>query len=128
MYELLTLQGGAALYDATMSFAEQLQPALVRNWRVVRYETLMADFTQELRAICAFLGLEWVDGMDDFGPRARKREHATPSTAQLARGLDRSGIGHWKHYAAPLQPVMSTLTRWVEQLGYPASPSAQSSE
>jgi Flp pilus assembly protein TadD len=128
MYELLTLQGGAALYDATMSFAEQLQPALARNWRVVRYETLMADFTQELRAICAFLGLEWVDGMDDFAPRARKREHATPSTAQLARGLDRSGIGHWKHYAAPLQPVMPTLTRWVDQLGYPASPLTQSSE
>jgi tetratricopeptide (TPR) repeat protein len=128
MYELLTLQGGAALYDQTMSFAAQLEPHLASNWRAVRYESLMADFGEELRAICAFLGLDWVEGMDDFAPRARKREHATPSTAQLARGLDRSGIEHWKHYAAPLEAVMSTLNPWVERLGYAATSTAKTSE
>jgi tetratricopeptide (TPR) repeat protein len=127
MYELLTLQGGAALYDQTMSFAAQLEPHLASNWRAVRYESLMADFGEELRAICTFLGLDWVEGMDDFAPRARKREHATPSTAQLARGLDRSGIEHWKHYAAPLEAVMPMLTPWVERLGYAAS-TARNSE
>jgi Flp pilus assembly protein TadD len=128
MYELLTLQGGAALYDETMSFGEHFQPALAANWRVVRYETLMADFEQELRAICTFVGLEWVEGMQDFAPRARTREHATPSTAQLARGLDRSGIEHWKHYRAPLEPVMPLLNRWVERLGYAPSSEPQRSE
>jgi tetratricopeptide (TPR) repeat protein len=128
MYELLTLQGGAALYDQTMSFAAQLEPHLASNWRAVRYESLMADFGEELRAICTFLGLDWVEGMDDFAPRARKREHATPSTAQLARGLDRSGIEHWKHYAAPLEAVMPTLNPWVERLGYAATSAAKTSE
>jgi hypothetical protein len=111
-----------------MSFAAQLEPHLASNWRAVRYESLMADFGEELRAICAFLGLDWVEGMDDFAPRARKREHATPSTAQLARGLDRSGIEHWKHYAAPLEAVMSTLNPWVERLGYAATSTAKTSE
>jgi hypothetical protein len=58
--------------------------------------------------------------MDDFASRARTREHATPSTAQLARGLDRSGVGHWRHYSARLEPILPTLARWVERLGYPA--------
>ena len=120
MYELLTLPGAAAFYDAVMGFAEQMQPSIGVNWHVVRYESLMADFAQQTRAICGFLGLEWVDGMDDFASRARAREHATPSTAQLARGLDRSGVAHWRHYSAPLEPILPTLSRWVERLGYPA--------
>jgi tetratricopeptide (TPR) repeat protein len=120
MYELLTLPGAAAFYDAVMDFAEQLQPIIGVNWQVVRYESVMADFAQQLRAICRFIGLEWVDGMDDFASRARTREHATPSTAQLARGLDRSSVAHWQHYSAQLQPILPTLNRWVERLGYPA--------
>ena len=120
MYELLTLPGAAAFYDAVMAFADEVQPLFGVNWHVVRYESLMADFAQQMRAICGFLGLEWVDGMDDFASRARAREHATPSTAQLARGLDRSGLAHWRHYSAPLEPILPTLRRWVEHLGYPA--------
>lgn len=120
MYELLTLPGAAALYDTVADFAEQLRPLFGDHWRVVRYESLMADFTQELRAICEFLKLEWVEGMEDFGARARTREHATPSTAQLARGLNRSSLAHWRNYGAELAPVLPTLSRWVERLGYPA--------
>jgi Flp pilus assembly protein TadD len=120
MYELLTLPGAAALYDAVMALADEVQPLFGVNWHVVRYESLMADFAQQTRAICGFLGLEWVDGMDDFASRARAREHATPSTAQLARGLDRSGLAHWRHYRAPLEPILPMLRRWVEHLGYPA--------
>jgi tetratricopeptide (TPR) repeat protein len=120
MYELLTLPGAAAFYDAVMSFADQLQPLLGLDWHIVHYESLVADLAQETRAICDFLRLEWVAGMDDFATRVQAREHATPSTAQLARGLDRSGIGQWKHYGAPLQPILPVLRRWVERLGYPA--------
>jgi tetratricopeptide (TPR) repeat protein len=120
MYELLTLPGAAAFYDAVMEFAETWPPLMGERWQVVRYESLMADFAKETRAICAFIGLEWIDGMDNFGQRARTREHATPSTAQLARGLDRSGVGHWQHYRAQLEPVLPNLARWVERLAYPA--------
>jgi hypothetical protein len=120
MYELLTLPGAAAFYDAVMSFADQVQPRLGLDWRVVRYETLVADLVPQSRSICDFLGIEWVAGMGDFAARVQAREHATPSTAQLARGLDRSGIEHWRHYDAPLQPVLPALSHWVERLAYPA--------
>ena len=120
MYELLTLSGAAAFYDVVMGFADQARPLLGLDWHVVRYEDLMADFEPRMGEICAYLGIEWVAGLGDFATRAQAREQSTPSTAQLARGLDPSGIGHWRHYAAQLQPVMPALGHWVERLGYPA--------
>jgi Flp pilus assembly protein TadD len=117
-YELLTLPGAAALYDGVMGFAQVMRPAFGASWHVVRYETLVADFARQMRAICEFLGLEWIEGMDDFGNRARERERSTPSTAQLARGLDRSRTVHWKHYGAALEPILPTLDKWVERFEY----------
>jgi tetratricopeptide (TPR) repeat protein len=116
MYELLTLPGAAAFYDAVMHFADQVRPLLRLDWREVRYESLVADFAQETREICAFLSLEWQADMGDFAARVQVREHATPSTAQLARGLDRSGIDHWKNYSTQLQPILAVLEPWVQRL------------
>jgi hypothetical protein len=99
--------------------SELARPLFGPQWHDVRYEHLMADFAGQMRAICQFLGIEWMDGMQAFAARVQSREHATPSTAQLARGLDRSGIGHWQHYRAALEPVQPLLARWVERLGAP---------
>jgi tetratricopeptide (TPR) repeat protein len=120
MYELLTLSGGAAFYDAVMEFADQVRPLLGLGWHVVRYESLVGGFEQEMRAVCEFLNLEGVGGMGDFAARVQQRERATPSTAQLARGLVRSALDTWRHYNTPLQPVLPLLDPWVERLGYPA--------
>ena len=116
MYELLTLPGAAAFYAAVMHFADRVRPLLGLDWHEVRYETLMADLAQETRAICEFLGLKWQADMSDFAARVQAREHATPSTAQLARGLDRSGLDHWKNYSAQLQPILAVLEPWVQRL------------
>jgi len=117
-YEFLTLPGAAALYDTTMKLGELMRPVFGANWRELRYESLVADFAGQTRAITEFLGLEWIDGMDDFALRARERERSTPSTAQLARGLDRSRPVHWTHYRTALEPVLPTLAKWVERFGY----------
>jgi len=118
MYELLTLPGAASLYDAVMHFAAQVRPQLGLDWREVCYERLVGDLAGETRAICEFLGVEWVAGMGDFAARVQAREHATPSTAQLARGLDRSGIDQWKNYHAQLQPILAVIEPWVQRLGH----------
>jgi hypothetical protein len=120
MYELLTLPGAAAFYGAVMQFAEHMQAAVDLDWRVVRYETLATDFARETRAICEFLGLEWSAGMDDFAGRVQSRDHATPSTAQLSRGLDRSSIEQWRNYSAQLAPILPLLQPWIERFSYPA--------
>ena len=118
MYELLTLPGAAAFYDAVMGFADQVRPLLGLDWREVRYESLTEDLARETRGVCSFLGIEPVTGMADFAARAQGREHATPSTAQLARGLDRSGIGQWRNYQEPLRAILPVLRPWAERFGY----------
>ncbi len=118
MYELLTLPGAAAFYDAVMGFAEKVRPLLKLDWHVVRYESLVNDLVGETRAICEFLGLETVDGMSDFAGRVQAREHATPSTAQLAQGLTRTGLEQWRHYERELNQVLPALRRWVDHFGY----------
>jgi hypothetical protein len=102
-----------------MRLAELARPLLGLDWQVVRYESLVEELAPQLRIICDYLGLDWVDNLGDFAVRAQAREHATPSTAQLARGLDSSGIGHWRHYRAALEPVLPLLNPWVQRLGYP---------
>jgi tetratricopeptide (TPR) repeat protein len=118
MYQFLTLPGAAAFYDATMTFKAQLDTVAQLDQRAVRHEDLLADFEGELKAICGFIGLEWRDTMRDVAARTGERAIATPSTAQLARGLSTDGMGQWRPYAAHMASALATLNSWVERLGY----------
>jgi hypothetical protein len=62
--------------------------------------------------------------MTRFAERARKRRIRTPSAPQVRRGLYATGVGQWKRYADHLAPVMPTLERWAETLGYAREPAA----
>ena len=117
MYQMLTLDGAARFYAAVMSFADTARPILGLAWRDVRYEAVMADFDGEIRSLCEYLGLTWSQSMGSFAHRVQSREHSTPSTAQLARGLDRSGVGQWRSYAMRLAPVQPMLQPWIDRLG-----------
>jgi hypothetical protein len=101
-----------------MTFADAAMPALARPWHTVRYETLVGGLETEVRGICEFIGVEWVAEMSDFAARVQAREHATPSTAQLSRGLVTSGLEHWRHYELALQPLMPILEPWLRRFGY----------
>jgi hypothetical protein len=71
-----------------------------------------------MRAVCDFIGIEWIDGMGEFAQRVQDREHATPSTAQLSQGLVTSATAQWHHYELQLAPVLPALKPWIERLGY----------
>jgi len=118
MYEFLTLSGAADFYAAVMGFADRARPLVSLAWRTVRYETLVGDFERETESLCEFLNLEPVAAMGDFAGRVQARERATPSTAQLARGLAHSAIDTWRHYEKPLEAILPVLDPWVERLGY----------
>jgi tetratricopeptide (TPR) repeat protein len=118
MYQLLTLDGAAAYYDAVMRLSEQYRNLLPLPQHVVRYESLVEDFEGTARAACGFLGIEWNPGLVDFAARARARGISTPSAAQVARGLNREGQGAWRRYAKQMAPVLPLLEPWVRQFGY----------
>ena len=119
-YQLLTLPGVAGYYDVAMRLADLLQPAMAGNTLVVRHEALVADFDTVVGEVGAFLGLPWSDTVRNFADQARDRAVATPSGAQLSRGLSAEGVGAWRRYREQLAPILPALGAWVERFGYPA--------
>ena len=120
MYQLLTLEGAAAFYDAVMGLSERYREILPLAQHIVRYESLVEDFEGTVRSACDFLGLEWDTGMADFAARARSRGISTPSAAQVARGLNREGQGAWRRYERQMNSILPLLAPWVERFGYPS--------
>ena len=121
MYQLLTLEGAAAFYDAVMRLSELYRGLLPLPQHIARYESLVEDFEGTARAVCNFLGLNWDEAMAEFAAKARARGISTPSAAQVARGLNRDGQGAWRRYREQMAPVLPILERWVERFGYEAS-------
>ena len=119
MYQLTTLEGTAAYYDAVMALASAYVARLPLKLHVVRYESLVEDFETQARAACAFVGLDWSEEVKDFAEKARQRSINTPSSAQVVKGLYGEGAGQWRRYRQGLAPVMDVLKPWVETLGYP---------
>ena len=121
MYQLLTLDGAATYYHAMMRLSQIYHAMLPSPQHVVRYESLVEDFEGTVRSACDFLGLEWDQRMADFATTAHSRGISTPSSAQLARGLNREGQGVWRRYREQMAPVLPLLEPWVQRFGYEPS-------
>ena len=119
-YQLLTLTGAAEYYATTMRLAGRFQELLGLKTHVVVHEQVVANLAAEAEAACRFLDLTYTPAMLDFAARSRDRDIATPSAAQLARGLNPEGAGQWRHYRAGLAPVLPVLEPFALAFGYPA--------
>ncbi|MGC9953364.1 MAG: sulfotransferase [Rhizomicrobium sp.] len=119
MYEFLTIEGAARFYAAVMHLSALYREKFGLAWHVVRHESVVDDFEAETGKVCDFLGVEWTEEMRQFTQRAKARPIATPSAVQVARGLNREGVGQWRNYAKELEPALPFLKPWIEQFGYP---------
>ncbi len=117
MFEFLTLEGAARYYDAVMRLATLSRERLPLAFAEVRHEAVVADFDGEVARLLDFIGAPWNASVRDFAAQARGVPK-TPSTAQVARGLNADGVGQWRRYRAQLTPVAPLLTPWVEKFGY----------
>jgi Tfp pilus assembly protein PilF len=116
--EFTTLERAARHYAALMELIEAAQAHFALNLHTIRYEGLVRDFEQETRAMCAFLGLEWSEGLRRFDRTAKRRGVATASAGQVRKGLY-DGSGQWRPYADYFAPMMPILAPWIEKFGYP---------
>ncbi|MBV9991841.1 MAG: sulfotransferase [Alphaproteobacteria bacterium] len=117
-FELLTLDGAARFYDATMRLTEIYRARLPVKLHALRHEDLVSDFETQMTRLCAFLGIAFDESMRNFAGRARRNVVATPSGAQLLKGLNAQGVGQWRRYADEMAPVLATLDPWVTRFGY----------
>jgi len=120
MFEFLTLEGAAGLYDAVMSLAVVARATLALNVREVRHEAVVADFDAEVADILDFIGAGWDPAVRTFADRVGGQAR-TPSYPQLARGLNADGVGQWRRYQAQLAPILGRLEPWIARFGYPPS-------
>lgn len=118
-YEFTDLERAARHYDALMTLTELCFEKLPLRRFVLRYEDLVRDFDEVTQALCAFLDLEWTEGLRDFNTSAAKRNVTTASVSQVRKGLYDGG-GQWKLYEDRLAPVLPILEPWIEKFGYSA--------
>ncbi|HEY6578031.1 MAG TPA: sulfotransferase, partial [Rhizomicrobium sp.] len=119
-YQLLSLEDTARFYDSVMRLADIYRAKLPLDLCEARHEILIANFDEESRKICEFIGMPWLDRMRDFAERAPKRAIVTPSGGQIARGLNSEGVGYWRRYRTQIEPILPILQPWVERFGYAA--------
>jgi Flp pilus assembly protein TadD len=118
--QFLTLEGAARFFDAVMTLADAYRAGLPDlPLRIQPYEALVDDFEGQTRAILDFVGLPWDAAVAGFADRAADAAVATPSAGQIARGLNREGVGAWRRYAASLAEVQPILAPWIARFGYP---------
>jgi tetratricopeptide (TPR) repeat protein len=120
-FEFLTLDGTARFYDAVMRLGQIYRDKLPLDVFDVRHEALVDDFDGQTRALCAFMGIPWDDAMRRFSDRSKIGAISTVSGSQIARGLNRDGMGQWRRYADELAAVLPIIQPWVEKFGYSAT-------
>ena len=111
-FQMATIRDTANHYAAAMAL---LQANLTRTAAPVfdlDYETFVADFEANARAMVAFAGLDWNDAALNFSKAAAERKLRTASAAQVRSGLY-DGSGQWKRYADYLAPVLPVLAPWI---------------
>ncbi|WP_159982522.1 MULTISPECIES: tetratricopeptide repeat-containing sulfotransferase family protein [unclassified Novosphingobium] len=111
------LTEAASHYAALMQLTERCRERLPLAFHEVRYDRLVADFENTVRAMAAFVGLEWTEAFRRFDRTAQARGVQTASVTQVRRGLY-DGRGQWHRYAAQLAPALPILAPWVEKFGF----------
>jgi len=101
-------------FDFWYQQAALLRPAV----HEIRYETFVADFAQQVRAISDFLELPWNDAMLAPAEHARAKGFiSTPSYSQVVQPVNSKSVGRWKRYeqhlAAAIPQIQPYLERWA---------------
>ena len=115
---LLTWEGTARLYAATLAWWAHIRPRLSLQVLDLRYEAVIADFEAACRPMFGFLGLAWTDAARDFHTGAAGRFIASPSRNQVSRPLYATSVGRWRRHASQFAAVDGMLAPAVEALGY----------
>ena len=119
MANMTTLEDAARLYDAAQQAwtrATELLPIEVKR---IRYEAMIYDLETEMRALLAFLGLEWdASVLDNRGSAARRAHIRTASYSQVTEPIYRRAVARWERYRAQLEPIIPIVAPWAERMGY----------
>jgi Flp pilus assembly protein TadD len=119
MANFLDLESAAQLYDLSFANWEKARALFDLPVAPVVYERLVEDQARELKPAFAELGLAWPEGEFDHREAARARGTvATASYAQVTEPIYKRAAGRWHRYFAQLEPILPSLSPWIERHGY----------
>ena len=119
MASFLSLEQTARLYALAMRRWQWCAANLAMDVHVVRYESLVNDFEDQVQAMLGFLGLPWDDKVLEHVEGAKRRGRInTPSYHQVAQPIYRHAVYRWRHYAGHLQSILPTLRPFIQDFGY----------
>lgn len=104
-------------YVRLMAHFDAVLPGRVHR---VLYERMVDDTEAEVRSLLAYCGLPFEDACLRF--YQNQRPVRTASSEQVRQPIYREGVDHWRHYAAWLGPLESTLGPVLDR--YPDVPGA----
>lgn len=119
-YEFLQLRDCANYYESVMRLADFCFRKLPLNVLRIRYEDLVENFEERVRAVCEFVNIDWEESMRGFRRGVQSINIGSVSAPQVRRGLYKGATGQWRRYREQLDPVLPILQPWVETLGYPS--------
>lgn len=105
----------ARIMDLVAHYRAEM-PAL--NYRMIRYEAVIAEQAATTAGILDFLGLDFDPACITF--HHNRRYARTASYAQVSEPLYDRSVGRWRHYRRQLEPVLPILSPAMERLGYTA--------
>jgi len=118
MFQMLNLNTAVSYYNQVMSVIVEIRDANAFPMHFIRYERVVENFAEKVKALMDFLDLEWEDALFDFQTTAKARSILTPSASQVIQPLYTSSIGKWRHYLEWIGASFEPLDRWVEEWGY----------
>lgn len=118
-YDLPSIAAYQLLYEKAM---HHWRSVLGERLHEVYYEALVQRPEPEIRAVLAFLGLDYDPSCRHY--ESRRRAVWTASNAQVREPLFRRGIGRWKSYRkhlgsliASMEPSISSYEAKLKELG-----------
>jgi len=119
MSSFLHLDTAADLYDVSFSYFEKARELFALPVHEIKYENIVEDRERELKALIAFLGLDWSEQVLDHESTALSRGRIkTPSYHQVVQPIYSQSAGRWTNYRKHLEPILPALEPWIAKFGY----------
>ena len=119
MLSFTTLEGAARLYDLAQTAWSLAEANLPLDVHRIRYEAMVEDPEEQMRALLGFLDIPWDPRALDNRASAARRDHIrTASYSQVTEPIYRRSAGRWERYRSYMNPVLPILAPWVESMGY----------
>ena len=119
MANFYTLEDSVNLYVKTMRLWHKYTQLMPVKFHAIKYESLLSDFDNEVKALLGFLGLKWNNDLRDFFSHAKNNKSIrTPSYSQVTQPIYQTSKYRWLRYKKHFYPYIEDLRPFLEYFHY----------